>query len=298
MPRETAFSHGSEDLRQTPAVVLVHFGALEPTLRCLRSLVAVETSQHDVWIVNHGSPADLATACAELHPRVHLVDNPTNPGFGAGCNLGAERAFAAGACGVWFLNNDAEVTEPVLGELRALAEAHPQVGLWGTHQRDGDRRLGADQQPDWFATGLSPFTPPPGLQALGVRETLSGASIYISKAQWERLGPWPEEHFLYWEDADWCRRAHRLGLGLVLVDREVRHPRGTTTGRRSPLTTFYSVRNLFRVHTQCCPEDRVGRWKLATHLLQKRFFQGRWSMLLPTWRGIRAAGLGGRDPRY
>ena len=285
------------------AVVLVHYGPPDLTLRCLASLVQQETEPHDVVVVDHGPGEGLAQALAGAHPRLTVLANPANPGFGAGCNQGAVHAFAAGAEAVWFLNNDATLEGPILGRLLALARACPDVALWGTLQRDGERLLGADLQPAWFA-GADPAAPArplaEGCHQLAARETLSGASILVPRGPWARLGPWPEDLFLYLEDTAWCHRAHHLGLPMAMVELAVRHPRSSTIGRRSPLSIFYGVRNQLRLHRQIHPRGRLARLLMAVHMLQKRFFQGRWGLLGHTFRGI-LAGLAdqkGRDPRY
>ena len=48
----------------------------------------------------------------------------------------------------------------------------------------------------------------------GARDYLSGACLCISRAAWERVGPFNEELFLYYEDVDWCLRARALGVPL------------------------------------------------------------------------------------
>ena len=285
-----------------PAVVLVHYGPPDLTRRCLASLAALEPEPHQVVVVDHGPGAGLGTALAGAHPRCAVLANPANPGFGPGCNQGAGFAFAGGAEAVWFLNNDATLEGPTLGRLLALARACPEVALWGTQQRDGSRIRGADLYPPWFARGLAlrPAGLPPGCRQLTLRESLSGASILVTAAQWERLGPWPDDLFLYLEDTAWCRRAHALGLPLALVELPVTHPRNSTVGRRSPLAVFYGVRNTLRLHREWQPRAGAARLGMALHMLQKRLFQGRWGLLAATLRGILAGARGqaGRDPRY
>lgn len=283
------------------AVILVHYGDPGTTRRCLLSLARHETHPHRVIVVDHGPGAGLAAALEGVHPALEILPCQANPGFGAGCNLGAEAAFRQQAEGVWFLNNDARVEAPMLAELAGLAQGHPEVALWAHSQSEGGHLVGADRQPAWYGLPQSAFPPPPaGCRYLGPRESLSGASLFVPQASWERLGPWPEDYFLYYEDAAYCHRAHALGLPLALLDRCILHERGTTTGRRSPLTVFYGVRNRLRLHAEIHPEAHATRLFMGLNLLQKRFFQGRWRLLKPTLDGILAAAHGqrGRNPRY
>lgn len=284
------------------AVILVHYGAPDLTRRCLEALAQRETEPHRAIVVDHNPGPGLAEALAGAHPHLTILSDPSNPGFGAGCNRGAARALADGARTLWFLNNDAVAEDGVLAALVALGRAHPEVALWGTLQVDEHRVLGADVQAFTCpAPGPLPALDlPAGCRLLGPAETLSGASLFLAREAWERLGPWPEDYFLYLEDTAWCMRAHRAGLPLVITSLRIIHRRGSTTGRKSALPVFYGVRNALRLHRELRPGAGGARLWMAFHLLQKRFFQGRWGLLAPTLRGALAGfrDQGGRDPRY
>ncbi|MBI3132577.1 MAG: glycosyltransferase family 2 protein [Acidobacteria bacterium] len=266
----------------------MHYGNAAVTRRCLQSLARIETGSHRVIVVDHGPDPGLAKALEDAHPSVEILSAHGNPGFGAGCNLGAKAALEAGAQALWFLNNDATLDTPLLEAMGALARSYPEIGLWGTHQLDGDQRLGADRQPEWFSRGVA-FHPRPiedGARALGPCESLSGASVFLTRAAWETVGSWPERYFLYWEDAAWCRQALDAGLGLALTDLTVIHPRGTTTGRHSARTLYYGARNGLLFHRQIHPNAWLKRWIMGLNQLQKRFFRGQWHYLPPIAAGV------------
>ncbi len=285
-----------------PAVVLIHFGPPDLTRRCLESLREVETEPHAVIVVDHGPGPGLGHSLEGSHPRLTVLEDFSNPGFGCGCNRGAQHAFAQGAPAVWFLNNDAVLEGPTLAPLLRLVEAHPGVGLWGTHQLNGRRRQGADRMDGWFCRGVhtAPVPLPPGCRQLEPRETLSGASLLVPRQAWERLGPWPTGYFLYWEDVAWCRRAHALGLPIAITELRILHRSARTVGKRSPLQAFYSARNRLLLHRELHPRGAFERFCIALYVFQMRLFQGRLDLLRAAWRGVRAAQAGqtGRDPRY
>ena len=285
-----------------PTVVLIHFGTPELTRRCLVSLRDVETEPHAVIVVDHGPEPGLGRSLEGVHPRLTVLQDFTNPGFGCGCNRGAEHAFAAGAPAVWFLNNDAVLEGPTLEPLLRLAKAHPAVALWGTHQLNGRRRQGADRQDGWYCRGaqVAPLPLPSGCRQLSSRESLSGASILVPRLGWEKLGRWPTGYFLYWEDAAWCRKAHGLGLPIALTDLQILHRSARTVGKRSPLQAFYSARNRLLLHRELHPAGSFERFWIALYVFQMRVFQGRWGLLKAAWRGVGSARVGqtGRDPRY
>ena len=286
-----------------PAIVLVHYGSPEMTRRCLECLVQVEGPDHWAVVVDHGPDPGLEQALAGAHPSLHVLTDHRNPGFGAGCNRGASHAFSAlGASLVWFLNNDALLEAPILPTLRPLVEEHPDVALWATHQINGTRHEGTYVHQGWYRRGLRTceYSAPPGCKVLGPSESLGGASLMVTRRSWERLGPWPEQFFLYWEDVAWSRRAHELGLPLVLMDASVLHLSSRTIGRRSRLQVFYNARNRLLLRHQILPDARVARFFFGLYLVQKRIFQGRWDLLRTAWDGVRAGWRNeqGRDPRY
>jgi GT2 family glycosyltransferase len=287
--------------QDTAAVVLVHYGDPAVTKRCVASLAAEERQPHRIYIADHDPGTRLEETLADLHPGVRILPRD-NLGFGPGCNAAADWAFREGAQWVWFLNNDATLPGPVLSCLIELSKRHPEVGLWGTLQLDGQRCIGTDRLPRWF--GAPPGTPSfaplplePGLQRLGPEETLSGASILVTRAAWERLGPWPEWCFLYWEDVIWGLRAHQKGIPAVMTELAVIHPRNTTVGRHSALSTYYGVRNELLLHADLWPSRHGTRLLHGLHILQKRLFQGNWGMLGPAFRGILDARKGLRGKR-
>lgn len=287
------------------AIVLVHYGDPAPTIRCLSSLANQESLPHIRVVVDNGPGNGLRDKVEELGIQAHIIEAHHNPGFGAACNLGADAAVSMGGDSLWFLNNDAVLETPLLGRFQELAASHPEVGLWGTHQTDRGHRIGADRQPAWYARSLTARPIPSdikGARSLEVSESLSGASIFLTRAAWNILGPWPEWCFLYWEDAAWCRRAHAMGMGIAILDESVQHDRGTTTGRRSPLSIYYGTRNALLLHKEAFPARRIERWSLALYGIQKRVFRGKVREIRHAWRGILDAlaepPRSGRNPEF
>ena len=78
----------------------------------------------------------------------------------------------------------------------------------------------------------------------------SGASMYVTRACTEQIGPMDEQFFLYFEDLDWGIRANESGLGYAQQS-IVPHTGGTTIGKssvhranRSKLSVYLQQRNM------------------------------------------------------
>lgn len=229
-------AHDSGDwLRRGVASVLAQEAPLE--------LVVVDNASRDGSL--DALPSD---------PRLRILRNADNRGFGAACNQGA--ALARGDA-LLFLNPDCELPAGALATLRARLAAHPELAILGAQLLDGDGRPQA-------ASGRRTPTPTRALQrALGRGEALelppdgtgglqsvdavSGALMLIPAARFAALGGFDEGYVLHCEDLDLCRRALLAG-GRVALDRDVRvpHHKGTSSRARPVWVEWQKHRGMLR----------------------------------------------------
>jgi GT2 family glycosyltransferase len=222
-------------------VVIVHFDAPEPTLRCLAS-VRADTSEQARALVVVDNGGNLEPA--QLGNDVTLVSRPDNPGFGVGANLGVAalpeppdgdsyRAYVV-------LNNDVEL-EP--GFLDAAARSlEDGVGAVGGPVNDGDAAGTL-----WYAggrinylTGTVTQSHDPG-DAARRREVgfIPGAAIAVNPQAWAQARGFDPSYFLYNEDLDLCLRLRRLGWRLLFEpDMACVHFLGGATGSRGRSPTY------------------------------------------------------------
>jgi len=167
-----------------------------------------------------------------------LLDTGSNRGFAAANNLGVRYAVEMGdADYFWILNPDTVVEPGTLGRLVAYAETCPDVGLLGTYLVDYDKpqtlqaiggaawdyrtatasRLGAGESVDQVVASGS---------WSGTLDLLVGASMFVSRAFIEDIGPMDESYFLYCEEIDWAHRARGryaidVAPGAIVYHKEV-----------------------------------------------------------------------------
>ena len=81
---------------------------------------------------------------------------------------------------------------------------------------------------------------------------IAGSCLMTPRDVFERAGGFDEAFFLYWEDADYCRRVADLGLRRVLLPHvRVRHAGGRSAQRASAtsIRAFHaSAYRLYRKH--------------------------------------------------
>ena len=192
-------------------------GHLDSTLTHLASAIP----DARVAIQEHGSDARarrlLGQAVTACPLAVRVQADPSNPGFGAGCNV-----LASGSSAAWllFLNPDVEVlswpwssTDPPPRD----TIVGPEMGESGHPGRHYGVRFGVAEEVrrSW-------------LRRRGPRPTgrgfVSGAALLVERTAFERVGGFDEGFFLFYEDIDLCLRANAAGIATEVDGRwRVRH---------------------------------------------------------------------------
>jgi GT2 family glycosyltransferase len=185
--------------------------------------------------------------------RIAIIQTGSNLGFAGGNNAGIQYALAQDDVAyIWLLNNDTVVDREALAEMVKTAESDRGVGITGSkllyYDHPGTiQALGGAKINKWMGT----------VRHIGWLETddgqreknegpdyIAGASMLVRREVVESVGPMDERYFLYCEDTDWCLRAREGGWRLMFCPRStVWHKEGSTAGRKSKTTEYYSTRN-------------------------------------------------------
>ena len=273
-------------------VIIVNFNSGPHLAECLSSLDAGLTGFNwEVVVVDNASTdSSEATVAKESVDsgtrRVRLVRLPTNTGFAAAANHGA-RAAASGR--LLFINPDCLATpgflEPLLQELdtnpRCAAVAPCVTNEDGSPQ--GNARGDPTVMTGLFgrSTLLSRLFPStrwarrnvlvaqmPESHSSASVDWVSGSCVLLRRRAFNEIGGFDARYFLYWEDADLCRRLRNGGWNIrIRPDARVVH-----IGARSSRTVKQLA--IRAVHRSAYPD-------YATHVAQSQ-----WSA-----RRLLAAGL-------
>jgi GT2 family glycosyltransferase len=255
------------------AVLIVNFRVYDDLDRALTSLEPALRDGDDVVVFDQVSDAARVAALGARHPRVRWRVSAENIGFGAAVNRAAGETTAPYL--LW-LNPDTIVTPGFIEALEAWLETHPDVGCAGPRvmNEDGSVQASARRFPDVStaiagrSTWLTRHFPdnPLSRHNLLARDRdqpstvdwLAGSCVMTRRSLFERLGGFDEGFFLYWEDADYCRRALALGFTCAYLPQvTVRHAGGRSAARDPgpAIRAFHaSAYRMFAKHT-----NLVGR---------------------------------------
>ncbi len=252
----------------TLAAVLVNYNAGAELERALRS-IADELAGH-AWqgVVVDNASSDGSTAAVDgFAAHVRLLSNRTNVGFARGVNQGVA---ATTAPYVLIMNPDCRLMAGAIATLRAVLDAHAQCAIVGPRilNPDGSVQGSARGDPDML-TGLFgrttmirrvvPFLPVARRnvvvddairsgQASVVVDWLSGACMLAHRKALEAVEGFDERFFLYWEDADLCRRLRDRGFHVRYVPGATaihRVGQSSRTARSSAIRAFHESAYLY-----------------------------------------------------
>ena len=272
------------------AAVLVNYNSGSELERALRSIADELTGvRWEGVVVDNASADESAKAVAAFAP-VRLLRNSENVGFGRGVNQGVRETTAPY---VLIMNPDCRLVAGAMATLRAELDRHEGCAIVGPRILDPDGSIqgSARGDPDML-TGLFgrtamlrrhlPFLPVArrnvvvddvirsGEPSMPV-QWLSGACMLARREAFEAVKGFDDRYFLYWEDADLCRRLRARGYHVRYVPgasaiHRVGH--STRTARIASIRAFHDSAYLYYA-THVAPAASANRM-IARALLRGR----------------------------
>ena len=264
------------------AIVILNYNGYRDTIACIESvcsgppmscgIIVVDNSSLDDsvaelkrWMQNYSPPLaesswggmlktctiDDRQACAR--PGITLLEARNNSGFAGGNNLGIQYALQLGATWILLLNNDTVFECEALERLVKGAEGA------GAHLAGCTIYEHADPSKAWYLGGKFSWWGDKDLRYMrkGVTEAqatvetdwITGCCMLVKRDVFERIGLLDEHSFLYCEDADFCRRAARVGFRRILVlGSKLYHKVGRSAGLGSALACYHITRSRVYFH--------------------------------------------------
>lgn len=261
---------------RTPAEVAAAVGSLE----------AQSTPPGEIVVVDNGAAEGAPMPALPGAERVRIVRPPSNVGFGAGCNWGAREAAGDQ---LLFMNADVVLRASALAALADRLARHPRVAVAAPRVFSGGRLQHSARAFPSLRTGLlgrrslltralirakrSPAELRPAHGAGGRVDWVSGACMLVRRTAFDEAGGFDEGYWMYWEDADLCRRLATRGWEVHFEPAAVvQHATGASGTSERTVRAFHESAARFA-------ERHIARGR-ATRVLYRSLLQARMRLTL------------------
>jgi GT2 family glycosyltransferase len=215
------------------SAILVNYNAGRELAMALQSIADDMAAQPwEAVVVDNASSDGSAGEVAAFAPHARLVQNRQNVGFARGVNQGLA---ATAASTVLIMNPDCRLEQGAFGVLNGELQRDEGVALVGPRilNPDGSVQGSARGDPDMLtglfgrSTALRRALPNLAVSKRNVVadagggstdvDWVSGACMLARRSALEQVRGFDERYFLYWEDADLCRRLRGEGYRIRYV---------------------------------------------------------------------------------
>lgn len=232
------------------SIITLNWNGTAVTCDLLRSIRRENSYPNlEVIVVDNASAEDPTSQVLQVYPEALVLRNEQNLGFSGGNNVGLR---VAKGDYLFLVNNDTEFTPGLVEGLVETFRQHPDAGMVSPkfhYYFDKGTIEYAGYEPINIFTGRNGMVGSkqkdegqyniPGQTNYG-----HGGGMMISRKVLETVGLMPEEFFLYYEELDWSEQIKRKGFRIYYQPESlIYHKESMSTGKMSPLKTYYLTRN-------------------------------------------------------
>jgi GT2 family glycosyltransferase len=242
------------------SVIIVNWNGGHLIIECLNSIFKSKTSfAYEVIVVDNNSQDHSPQEISKRFPKVILLQQKRNLGFGKGNNLGVRRASGKF---ILFLNPDTIINNDTLEGLVGFISKHPEAGIVGCKvlypngslQKSAYRKfpgisnhileynyllrgLILAKHPNWDKSVFPTKDYSKTLEATH----LMGSCLLVRRQEFQTIGGFDENFFLYREETDLCARYLRDGYKIVYTPSVSikHHMGGVSRNKFTPASNYY-----------------------------------------------------------
>ncbi len=217
------------------SIVTLHTNDIK-ILETIESVYKTVKTPFEFILVDNNRNKERLNIIKQKFPQLKIIQNPTNYGYARGINVGLQEAKGEF---ILALNPDILVFDGTIDKMLAYMEAHKDIAVLGPKLLNPDKSLqySCRRYPS-LATLVLRRGPFKNRNKAAVKnyemhdfdhkeirdvDWLCGGFLLVPKNVFEQIGLMDEFYFLYFDDVDFCRRAHAVGRVTYFPDVEAIH---------------------------------------------------------------------------
>ena len=250
-------------------IVIVNYNSSKCVINCLESVTKIRQEENINVIVVDNCSKDSPIEILEKFPTTKLIQNKKNTGFARAVNFAFKQAVAEF---VLLINPDTILIDGFFDNIYDYMIQNDDVAIIGPAilEANGILQGSARKFPSAFSSFfgrkslITKWFPNNSLTKIEFTcfasngepievDWVSGACMVIRRKAFEGVGGFDEKIFLYWEDADLCKRLKEKGWKIVYYpEAKIKHLVGQSSKSRpiaSIIHFHHSCYKYFEKHT-------------------------------------------------
>ncbi|HIZ85471.1 MAG TPA: glycosyltransferase family 2 protein [Candidatus Coprenecus stercoravium] len=207
------------------SIIIVNYNTGSLLRNCLKSIQDTITVDYEVIVADNASTDESLRLCSdfELDSRFKILRLESNVGFARANNIAVDSSTGSI---LHFLNPDTEVSADLNRDYETVTAAPDDVYVNPLLNPDGTVENRPKPLPlirdmfFWYFCRKK------------ARKWYKGASVIISRDNFEKIGRWSEDYFMYTEDLDLFYTLWRYGIRVTPLSSTIFHYGGGSSSRR------------------------------------------------------------------
>jgi len=256
------------------AIIICNFNKVDYLKGCLESLYKsnFENLSYDVIVVDNASNDGSSKFVKDNYPQIKLLQNRTNKGGSGGFDRGIKYAIQEMYKYVVLLDNDILLEEDTILNLFKYIKTNPKVGVVGSKICTMDNRNILQEMGSFidFEDKFSVCTPlkshkdDSSLPDVVNCDYVPACCMITSYEVLKKVGSFNAEHFIYWDDMDWCTRVKKASYKIHAINSSrVFHKMGVAN-HTNTFGFYYFERNRIMFFLKHLKEDKFDKFLNAT----------------------------------
>ncbi|MCT7590786.1 glycosyltransferase family 2 protein [Aliarcobacter butzleri] len=209
-------------------IVICNFNKVDYLKGCLETLYKsnFENLTYDVIVVDNASTDGSSKFVKDNYSQIILLENETNTGGSGGFDRGIRYSIQKKYDYVVLLDNDILLETNTILNLFKYIKINPEIGVVGSKICTMDNRDILQEMGSFidFDNKFNVYTPlkshkdDNSIPEIVNCDYVPACCMITSKEVLKKVGSFNTEHFIYWDDMDWCTRVKKAGYKIHAIN--------------------------------------------------------------------------------